>query len=104
MAASIAGYISNGEPRKGAGVFGATSTGTERMVVLVGSSHIRGRVGIPDRFTRRTRLPAFSIVPVSVSWEEAFGTDPSSPRPVRELQLPVSEADWIFYTDPSEYL
>ena len=60
MAASIAGYVSN-SPRPGAGLNGGASLGTERMVVLVGSSHVRGRVGIPDRFTRRTGLQTFTV-------------------------------------------
>ena len=90
MASSIAGYVS-AAPKPRAGPFGATSLGTERMVVLVGSSHVRGRVGIPDRFAKRTSLPTFTMVPEA--W--TGGARPSgSERPG------PSEADWVLYTRP----
>jgi len=82
-------------PKVGAGVRGASSLGTERMVVLVGASHVRGRVGIPDRFTRRTQLPTFAIVPLSVPWSKATNRPARAQRPVA-----ASEADWIVYTRP----
>ena len=90
MASSIAGYVRT-EPKQGAGPFGGTSLGTERMVVLVGSSHVRGRVGIPDRFSKRTKLDTFTMVPAS--WTSAG-------RPAGSEKLPASEADWVLYTRP----
>ena len=95
MASSIAGYISR-NPKPGAGLYGAASTGTERMVVMVGTSHVRGRVGVPDRFTRRTELPTFTVLPVSVRWPALAGRPPPSTTP----KLAASEADWVLYTRP----
>ena len=92
MAASVAGYVS-AEPKPGAGVGGRTSSGRERMVVMAGSSHIRGRVGIPERFTRRTNLSTFTVLPISVPWPELG-------RPAKLERLPSTEADWIVYTKP----
>ena len=90
MASSIAGYV-RPEPMMGAGPFGGKSLGTERMVVLVGSAHVRGRVGIPDRFAKRSKLATFTMVPAR--WEAAG-------RPAAEERLPPSEADWVLYTRP----
>ena len=61
------------------------------MVVLVGSSHVRGRVGIPDRFTQRANLTSFTMVPAP--WT-AVG------KPVGEARLGASEADWVLYARP----
>jgi len=92
MASSIAGYIS-ATPKVGAAPFGGTSLGTERMVVMAGSSHIRGRVGMPDRFTRRAELPTFTLLPLSVPW-------PAVGAPKGLAKLPATEADWVVYTRP----
>lgn len=92
MASSIAGYVS-AEPKAGAGLYGGRSTGTERMVVLAGSSHIAGRVGMPDRFAKRAQLPSFTVLPLSVPWPEAG-------KPAIASPLPTSEADWVLYTRP----
>lgn len=105
MAASVARYLDpNLEPaaqRAAAGatlgrdakVRAATWRDDGRMVVLVGASHVRGRVGVPDRFTRRSGLPTFSMVPMSVPWAAAG-------IPAIERPLPASEADWVLYTQP----
>ena len=90
MAASVAGYV-RADVVPGAGVGGAANTGAERMVVLAGTGHVRGRVGMPDRFTRRTGLGTFTVVPL-----EADESWPAVPRP-----LPArAEGDWVLYTPP----
>ena len=96
MASSVAGYVSS-EPKRGAGLNGGSSSGTERMVVMVGSSHVRGRVGLPDRYTKRSQLPTFTMVPLSVPWP-AVGNKP----PAIDQPLGASEADWVLYTKPQE--
>ena len=61
------------------------------MVVLVGTGHVRGRVGMPDRFTRRTGLSTFTVVPL-----ESDESWPAVPQP-----LPTrAEGDWVLYTPP----
>mmetsp|Transcript_13820 Transcript_13820/g.36241 ORF Transcript_13820/g.36241 Transcript_13820/m.36241 type:complete len:100 (+) Transcript_13820:2-301(+) len=62
-----------------------------RMVVLAGARHVRGRVGVPNRFSRRTAEPTFSMVPLSVSWA-------ASGLPAIERPLGDKEADWVLYT------
>uniref|UniRef100_A0A7S2DUA0 Haem-binding uptake Tiki superfamily ChaN domain-containing protein n=1 Tax=Haptolina brevifila TaxID=156173 RepID=A0A7S2DUA0_9EUKA len=64
---------------------------SKRMVVLVGAGHVQGRVGIPDRVTRRTGLSTFSVVPLSVPWA-------ASGLPAIERPLDPSEAEWVLYT------
>jgi len=100
MASSIAHYITP-SPKDGAGFDGATlktmpTTGKERMVVLVGSNHVRGRVGIPNRFFRRTGLPSFNIV--------AWDTDPWEGDKPPEIGSPdlKAEADWVLFTKPPQ--
>lgn len=83
MASSIGGYVWP-SPRDGIGPQGETSTGKERMVVLVGSSHVQGRVGIPDRYKRRSGIDSLTILPVDISYSS-------------EDAVPPSEADWILY-------
>ena len=68
-----------------------------RMVVLVGSSHVRGRVGIPDRVTRRTGVSTFSVVPLSVPWAAPSAETPRG-APAIDRPLDASEADWVLYT------
>ena len=90
MAASVAGYV-RADVVPGAGVGGAANTGAERMVVLAGTGHVRGRVGMPDRFTRRTGLSTFTVVPL-----ESDESWPAVPQP-----LPTrAEGDWVLYTPP----
>ena len=95
MASSIAGYVSE-QPRVGAGLNGTASKGTERMVVMVGSMHVRGRVGIPERYEKRVagNVPTFTALPLSVPWS-TVGNRPAITKP-----LPASEADWVLYTRP----
>ena len=38
-----------------------------RLVVLVGSGHVRGRSGVPDRLTRRRDVPLLVVVPFEVA-------------------------------------
>lgn len=64
-----------------------------RMVVLVGTDHVRGRVGVPDRVTRRTGQPTFTMVPMSVPWAE-------SGFPAIERPLSDAEGEWVLYTQP----
>ena len=110
MAASIAGYMSSPlpgeaagaarEPRSSAanGVNGVNEVRPPnpfgRIVVLAGSDHVRGRVGIPDRVTRRTGLSTFSVVPLSVPWA-AIGL------PAIDKPLERTEAEWVLYTQPA---
>jgi hypothetical protein len=108
MAASIAGYMSSPlpveaagaarEPRSSAAVIHGVNevrppNPSGRIVVLAGSDHVRGRVGIPDRVTRRTGLSTFSVVPLSVPWA-AIGL------PAIDKPLERTEAEWVLYTQP----
>ena len=62
-----------------------------RMVVLAGTSHVRGRVGVPDRYSRRSGRRTFSIVPYAVPWA-------ANGLPAIDAPLGPSEAEWILYT------
>ena len=99
MASSIAYYIYD-EPPEGTNGHPTgfkQATGNERMVVLAGSTHVRGRVGLPDRYTRRTKLPTFTMVPMSVPWSSVTN------RPLGLAKTePASEADWVLYTRPDK--
>jgi len=101
MASSIAQYITP-TPKDGAGLKGATNTGKERMVVLVGANHVRGRVGIPDRFSRQTGLSDF----VMVAEEAAWGTDTWDGDKLPDIGRPdlKAEADWVLFTKPQQRL
>ena len=48
------------------------------LVVLV-PIVMRQGVGLPDRFTRRTKLPTFTMVPLSVPWPEGSWESGRSP-------------------------
>jgi hypothetical protein len=61
------------------------------MVVLAGTNHVQGHVGIPDRVTRRTKLPTFSVVPISIPWTPLG-------EPVIQDQPGASEGEWLLYT------
>ena len=111
MAASIAGYLRSPvpEPMMKAGKAGGGAVATApstavapaaaasdpnwRMVVLVGTDHVRGRVGVPDRVTRRTGLSTFTMVPLSVPWAD-------SGQPAIDRPLGDSEGEWLLYTQP----
>lgn len=96
MAASIAGYVANGA-RDGAGPLGAPSTGDERMVVAVGSGHVRGRVGIPDRFARRRPgLGSVVVAPAALPPSGALDT-----ARLRRENL-AAEADFLLFTRDSD--
>ena len=62
----------------------------------MGSSHVRGRVGVPDRYTRRTALPTFTMLPLSVPWPSYAARPSAAVVP----KLPPSEADWVVFTRP----
>lgn len=74
----------------------ALSEAPERMVVLAGTTHVQGHVGIPDRVTRRTRQPTFSMVPILVPSWTPLG------EPVIREALGAAEAEWLLYTQPAE--
>jgi uncharacterized iron-regulated protein len=92
MAESIAKHMGSGR-QSAAAQQAPTESTPSRMVVLVGSGHIRGHVGLPDRVTRRTGMATFSMVPFSVEWTAE--RQPSIERP-----FDSSEAEWLLYTQP----
>jgi len=79
MAESIDNYMAKSE------------SPSSRMVVLVGSSHVAGRDGVPDRYSRRSGEPTFSVVPHSVPWAK-------SGQPLVVAPYGEGEGDWILYT------
>ena len=91
MAASIAGYV-RADRRAGAGVGGAANRGTERMVVLAGTGHVQGRVGMPDRFTRRTGLSTFTVVPLEATRKAGVGAPSAGARALDAEQLAHARA------------
>ena len=53
-----------------------------------------GRVGIPDRISRRLKnVPTFVIVPQPVDWIASSGL------PDVTLPLNVDDCDWAWYTE-----
>jgi uncharacterized iron-regulated protein len=74
----------------------ALTSAPARMVVLAGTNHVQGHVGIPDRVTRRTKLPTFSMVPISHETWTPLG------EPVIQEALDASEAEWLVYTRPAD--
>lgn len=87
--------VSGGGDGSGEGAAGGGAPNSKppnwRMVVLVGSDHVRGRVGVPDRVTRRTGQPTFTVIPQSVPWAQTG-------LPAIEKPLGSSEGDWVLYT------
>ena len=81
------------EEKRGSGFEGA------KLIILAGSSHIRGRNGIPDRIVHRLKqdysrdlpFPPFTIVAQGVRWTSA-GTPQTLEKPT------VEDSDWIWYT------
>ena len=69
----------------------STASTPGRMVVLAGAGHVGGRNGIPERFTRRSGEPTFTMVPCCVPWTD-------SGLPAIEAPFDRREADWILYT------
>lgn len=62
------------------------------LVVIAGVGHVTGRVGLPDRITRRANEDTFVIVPQPVDWIAASGL-PDVAQP-----LTAEECDWAWYT------
>ena len=114
MAASIAGYLKSPVPTMAAAASAASASSSSsssssvilgeaaapsaqkappnwRMVVLAGTDHVRGHVGVPDRVTRRTGEPTFTIVPLTVPWA-------ASGLPAIERPLSAAEGEWLFYS------
>ena len=63
------------------------------LVVIAGVGHVAGRVGIPDRISRRVKEEPFVIVPQSVDWIASSG--------LPDVALPPSsdDCDWAWYTE-----
>lgn len=65
-----------------------------RMVVLIGSCHVEGRVGFPDRIEKRLEERPLTIVPREVGWVDEQGTlMPDIYQPERNV------ADIVWYTN-----
>ena len=62
------------------------------LVVIAGVGHVAGRVGIPDRISKRVKVDPFVIVPLSVDWIDSNG--------LPDVQIPLStdDCDWAWYT------
>lgn len=64
-----------------------------RMVALIGSGHVEGRYGFPDRVQKRCNERPYTIVPRPVAWTHDDGYYmPNIPSPERNV------ADLIWYT------
>lgn len=64
-----------------------------RMVALIGSGHVEGRYGFPDRIEKRCKQRPYTIVPRPVSWNFYSGLSvPDIPRPETDI------ADLVWYT------
>lgn len=64
-----------------------------RMVALIGSGHVEGRYGLPDRIERRCNQRPYTIVPRPVSWVSDNGLSmPDILRPETDI------ADLVWYT------
>ena len=63
------------------------------LVVIAGVGHVAGRVGIPDRISRRVKEEPFVIVPQSVDWIASSG--------LPDVALPPTsdDCDWALYTE-----
>lgn len=67
------------------------------FVTIAGVGHIAGRVGIPDRISKRIKnADPFVIVPQQVDWIKSNGL-PDVP----DITLPLSseDCDWGWYTE-----
>lgn len=62
------------------------------LIVIAGVGHVIGRVGLPDRISRRTGQAPFVIVPLEVDWLE-------SGLPDIEKPLTNDDCDWAWYTE-----
>jgi uncharacterized iron-regulated protein len=63
------------------------------LVVIAGVGHVAGRVGIPDRISRRVKSDPFVIVPQQVDWIASSGL------PDVTLPLSIEDCDWAWYTE-----
>lgn len=64
-----------------------------RMVALIGSGHVEGRFGFPDRIEKRCNERPYTIVPRPVAWDREEGYEmPSIQQPERNV------ADLLWYT------
>ncbi|KAI0565656.1 heme-binding uptake Tiki ChaN [Gracilaria domingensis] len=64
-----------------------------RMVALIGSGHVEGRYGFPDRIEKRCSERPYTIVPRPVAWQRDEGYSlPQIPGPERNI------ADLVWYT------
>ena len=63
------------------------------LVVIAGVGHVAGRVGIPDRISRRVKEEPFVIVPQSVDWIASSGL------PDVVIPLTSDDCDWAWYTE-----
>ena len=94
------------EPRQwaGAGPRHAVQPRAGRLVVLAGSSHVAGRLGLPDRIAKRlakanpggpgsssSSAGVFTVVPQSVAWR-------GPQRPQLDALPSTEDADWVWYT------
>ena len=70
----------------------ASKNPNDLLVVIAGVGHVAGRVGLPDRITRRVNEDTFVIVPQPVDWIAASGL-PDVAQP-----LTADECDWAWYT------
>eukprot|EP00966_Prymnesium_polylepis_P054446 1258584-Prymnesium_polylepis.1 len=57
-----------------------------RMVVLAGARHVRGRVGVPNRFSRRTAEPTFSMVSLQPSLTRPAARKSCPPGPTSRVE------------------
>jgi uncharacterized iron-regulated protein len=71
----------------------ATKYPNDLLVVIAGVGHVAGRVGIPDRISRRTKAETFVIVPQPVDWIASSGL------PDVNLPLTADDCDWAWYTE-----
>jgi hypothetical protein len=63
------------------------------LVVIAGLGHVQGRVGIPDRISKRVQgKPPFVIVPQEVDWLD-------NGLPDVERPLSYQDCDWAWYTE-----
>lgn len=64
-----------------------------RMVALIGTGHVEGRYGFPDRIEKRCNQRPYTIVPKPVSWDAGNGfAMPNINTPERDI------ADVVWYT------
>jgi hypothetical protein len=64
---------------------------SSKLCVIAGVGHVKGRLGIPNRITKRTGTIPFVIVPEQVDWLPDTGL-PDIIAPLSE-----NECDWAWY-------